>query len=267
MGYSEDVRTLVATEKRANAIDAEWVERPVEAAWRAKARTRPSRFVARDLAELLAGSDLESSRYLGWLALPVIPDADLPLIAEGLGNMTSPDARVVVASLLIGRAASVPAWLRRAIERTLAEAAPLASRNMEATLDVLRKAAAEPDRFAPQAGLAHGARLFNAGRWFDAHEAWEDLWRPMRGAERDFFRGLINLAVAMKKAAEGNPDGLLRLLDRASSMLRPYAPAHRGVDITALLAALEQLSSEARAWRDGTRLGIDATHIPVLPES
>ncbi len=261
------MRTLVATEKRANAIDAEWVERPVEAVWRANARTRPAGFVARDLAELLVGADVDSARYLAWLALPVVPEADLPRIAEALGNMTSPDARVVLASLLIGRAASVPAWLRRAIERTLVEAAPHAARNMEATLDVLRKAAAEPDRFEPQAGLAHGARLFNAKRYFDAHEAWEDLWRPMRGAERDFFRGLINLAVAMKKAAEENPDGLLRLLDRASSMLRPYAPTHRNVDVTALLAALEQLSSDARAWRDNSRQGIDPIHIPTLPEN
>lgn len=261
------MKELAATQRRPNAIDAEWVERPVEAAWRAAALGRPAGEVARELADLLAGADVETARYLGWLALPVVADAELPLIADALSRMTTADARIVVASLLVGRASTVPPWLRAAIEQTLAAAAPHASRNMEATLDVLRKAAAAPERFEPQAGLAHGARLFNARRYFDAHEAWEDLWRPMRGSERDFFRGLINLAVAMKKADEENPDGLLRLLERASSLLRPYAPSHRGVEVTALLASLEQLSSDARAWREAKRQGIDPAHIPVLPEN
>lgn len=260
------MKELAESQQRPNNIDAEWVERPVEAAWRASAKARPAGDIARELADHLEDADLATARYLAWLALPVIPDGELRMVANALESMNGHDARIVVTSMLVGRAASVPPWLHTAIARTVSEAVPRASRNMEATVEVLLEAMEHPEHFEPQAGLAHGARLFNTKRYFDAHEAWENLWRPMRGGERDFFRGLINLAVAMKKAVEENPDGLLRLLDRASSLLRPYAPSHRGVDVTALIASMDRLASDARAWREQERQGIDPSNVPILPE-
>lgn len=56
--------------------------------------------------------------------------------------------------------------------------------------------------------FSRGAAAFNAGAFFEAHEAWEDAWRPMpRGPERDFVQGLIQLAVAALKKIQGNEAG------------------------------------------------------------
>lgn len=255
---AEEIRALARENRRPNAIDAEWEEREPERKWRALAKLASG--TARALSEVLRDADVELARYACWLALPVCTreDVDLDAIAD-------PDARLIACALVLGHEQACPPWLRERITRAL-EQAPRASRNLEATIDVLRKAAAEPERFTPANALAHGARLFNAGKYFEAHDAWEDLWRFLRSPERDFFRGLINLAVALKKAHEGNPKGLQRLLDRADGMLAPYAPTHRGIDIADLRARITGLREQADETSDGWRFAIDPKDIPKLPE-
>ena len=47
--------------------------------------------------------------------------------------------------------------------------------------------------------LRAGAVLFNAGKWWEAHEAWEAPWQRATGAERHFIQALILLAAALHK--------------------------------------------------------------------
>ena len=48
----------------------------------------------------------------------------------------------------------------------------------------------------------HGCELFNRGRFFDAHEAWERLWMHAHGPTRLFLQGLIQIAAGCHKAYE-----------------------------------------------------------------
>jgi predicted metal-dependent hydrolase len=48
--------------------------------------------------------------------------------------------------------------------------------------------------------LALGARLFDAGEFFEAHEAWEQHWRRASDeTERRLLQGLIQVAAAFHK--------------------------------------------------------------------
>jgi predicted metal-dependent hydrolase len=67
----------------------------------------------------------------------------------------------------------------------------------------------------------------------------EDEWRAAEPAERDFFQGLVHVAVAWYQAGRGNRVGCERQLEKAGRRLAPYAPAHRGLDVDALLASVE----------------------------
>ena len=87
--------------------------------------------------------------------------------------------------------------------------------------------------------LEEGLRLMRAERWFDAHEALEDEWRDAPGAERDFLQGLVHVTVAWHHASRGNAPGASRQLAKATRRLGPYAPSHRGVDVTAVLGQVE----------------------------
>ena len=67
----------------------------------------------------------------------------------------------------------------------------------------------------------------------------EDAWRAAPEPERDFYQGLVHVAVAWYQAGRANRVGCERQLEKALRRLGPYAPAHRGLDLTALLASVE----------------------------
>ncbi|HZO62451.1 MAG TPA: DUF309 domain-containing protein [Gaiellaceae bacterium] len=80
-----------------------------------------------------------------------------------------------------------------------------------------------------------GLELIRAGRYFDAHEELETAWREAEAGERDFLQGLVHVAVAWYQAGRGNRVGCERQLAKAARRLGPYAPGHRGLDVTRLL--------------------------------
>ncbi len=86
-----------------------------------------------------------------------------------------------------------------------------------------------------------GLALLGRGEWFAAHEELEDAWREAEPAEREFLQGLVHVAVAWYHAdVTGRRRACESQLDKAARRLAPYAPAHRGVDVAALLASLEE---------------------------
>lgn len=92
-----------------------------------------------------------------------------------------------------------------------------------------------PERDAAIAGFE---AAFGAGRFFDAHEILEQYWVAYRGPDRDFYRGLIQAAVALHHARSGNSTGATSVAARARTNLAPYAPVHAGVDVVAMLQQL-----------------------------
>jgi uncharacterized protein len=84
-------------------------------------------------------------------------------------------------------------------------------------------------------GLEH----IRAGRYFEAHEELELVWRAAAAEERDFYQGLVHVAVAWYQAGRGRPVATGRQLEKAARRLTPFAPSHRGVDVAAVLAQVE----------------------------
>ena len=72
--------------------------------------------------------------------------------------------------------------------------------------------------------LETGLELIRRGEYFAAHEELEDAWRAAEPAERDFFQGLVHVAVAWYQAGRGNRVGCERQLEKAARRLGPYAP-------------------------------------------
>lgn len=90
--------------------------------------------------------------------------------------------------------------------------------------------------------LDRGIACFNAGRYFEAHEAWEEEWlRAPAGPWRDGCQGLIQVAAALHHATRGNGRGAVRLLDRAGERLRRIPPSLLGIDLDALLSELAEV--------------------------
>ena len=83
-----------------------------------------------------------------------------------------------------------------------------------------------------------GVRLFNAREFFAAHEAWEDLWHDMAGPDRRFVQGLIQAAVCVYHAGNGNARGACRLFESARRYMTAYGDSHWGVDVAGFWAAM-----------------------------
>lgn len=80
-----------------------------------------------------------------------------------------------------------------------------------------------------------GLGLLARGEFFAAHEELEIAWRAAEPGERDFFQGLVHVAVAWYQAGRSNRAGCERQLEKAARRLQPYAPAHRRLDVATLL--------------------------------
>jgi uncharacterized protein len=81
-----------------------------------------------------------------------------------------------------------------------------------------------------------GLENLREGRFFEAHEELELVWRAAAPGERDFYQGLVHVAVAWYQAGRGRPVATASQLEKAARRLAPFAPAHRGVDVAGVLA-------------------------------
>jgi len=104
-----------------------------------------------------------------------------------------------------------------------------------------------------------GIELFNQGRFFDCHEAWEEVWKQARGQEKLFYQGLIQAAVAILHAQRGNREGARSLYAKARAKLDSVAPEHMGLAIGKLRDDLAKffesaLSEQRRALSRPPRL-------------
>jgi predicted metal-dependent hydrolase len=115
---------------------------------------------------------------------------------------------------------------------------------------------------AVEEGYEQGLTLIERREYFAAHEALEEAWRAAEPIERDFFQGLVHVAVAWYQAGRGNRVGCRRQLEKAVRRLSPYADAHRGLDVRDLLGQVEAARSAVpdlppvrirRTGGDGTR--------------
>jgi 8-oxo-dGTP pyrophosphatase MutT (NUDIX family) len=88
--------------------------------------------------------------------------------------------------------------------------------------------------------LRQGLDEIRRGEYFAAHETLEDVWRAADPEEKDFFQGLVHVAVAWYQAGRGNRVGCERQLEKASRRLAPFAPEHRGVALDLLLLSVEE---------------------------
>ena len=121
---------------------------------------------------------------------------------------------------------------------------------------------------AASATFVRGARLHNAGAFFEAHDAWEELWKaeadPLR---RRFLQGLIQVTAAFHKLlVQRGPASAQNLLALGLAKLEPYPADYLGVALGEFRdAARACVPSIAAAEADAARIDdFDRSKIPVL---
>jgi uncharacterized protein len=100
------------------------------------------------------------------------------------------------------------------------------------------------------ASYLRGFRLFNAGYYWEAHEAWEALWHAhgRRGPTADLLKGLIRLAAAGVKVRERQPRGALIHASEAARLFEAVTEASgwtvlHGLDLSACAALARRVAA------------------------
>ncbi len=96
-----------------------------------------------------------------------------------------------------------------------------------------------------------GMELFNAGHYFEAHEALEAAWRDETGPVRDLYRGILQVGVTYLHIRRRNYDGAIKVYQRSLKWLRLWPDTCRGVavgqlrrDLEAAITAVKKLGPE-----------------------
>ena len=100
---------------------------------------------------------------------------------------------------------------------------------------------------APAEELLQAIAEFNRGEWFECHETLEELWVGAAGELRDFYQGMLQLAVAQHHWKNGNFKGALILLKGGGDLLSRVGPLCRGVEVARLGADAARLHDELSA--------------------
>ena len=87
-----------------------------------------------------------------------------------------------------------------------------------------------------------GLNEYEKGDYFEAHEAWEDLWSDYNFPDRKFIQGLIQLSVSFVHLSNGNMIGARNLLKKCQQKFSDYKGIHRQININELKFAIEAVS-------------------------
>lgn len=79
---------------------------------------------------------------------------------------------------------------------------------------------------------------FNEGDYYTCHDLLEEMWMEEKG--NLFFKGLLQMSVALYHYGYGNVKGARAMMEAAHVYLQGYRPKHWGLDLEKVIAYIEQ---------------------------
>ena len=110
--------------------------------------------------------------------------------------------------------------------------------------------------------LLQGCDLFDQGLFWEAHEAWEDLWKGLkveqRWLEADGVQGMIQCAALLHNYERRKQRGVVRMHEKLAPRLDSVKPLLFDIDVDDLLASVtsfrDAAASEPPDWELDTRM-------------
>jgi len=117
-------------------------------------------------------------------------------------------------------------------------------------------------------GMSHaellqlGADRFNAKQFFEAHEAWEEVWLDSARELRHFYQGLIQVAAAFVHLQRNEYPGTVKLLHEGLRKLEAYPATTLGVQLSPLVAASRAIENRVLEVGERRLREIDMASLP-----
>jgi len=92
-----------------------------------------------------------------------------------------------------------------------------------------------------QDSIYFALNLFNDQKWYEAHDAFEDIWNTVDGDQRQVIQGILQVSVSQFHLSKGNLNGATILLGEGSGRIKTRKNINLGIDLESFCKCLEDL--------------------------
>ena len=92
-----------------------------------------------------------------------------------------------------------------------------------------------------QDSLFIALNLFNNQEWYEAHDAFEEIWNSVDGDERQVIQGILQVSVSQFHLSKGNLNGATILLGEGLGRIKTRTKVNLGIDLELFCLCLEDL--------------------------
>ena len=83
--------------------------------------------------------------------------------------------------------------------------------------------------------------LFNNQKWYEAHDAFEDIWNTLDGDKRQIIQGILQVSVSQFHLSKGNLNGATILMGEGLGRIKNRTNIDLGIDLESFCNCLEEL--------------------------
>ena len=99
----------------------------------------------------------------------------------------------------------------------------------------------EENKIKFQDSFCIALNLFNNHEWYDAHDAFEEIWNSSDGDERQVIQGILQVSVSQFHLSKGNLNGATILLGEGLGRIKTRTKINMGIDLESFCQFLEDL--------------------------
>jgi len=101
--------------------------------------------------------------------------------------------------------------------------------------------------------------LFNNQKWYEAHDAFEDIWNDLVGDERQIVQGILQVSVSQFHLNKGNLNGAMILIGEGLGRIKNRVSEDLEIDLILLCNSLESLLNKLH-----TNTPLNKSDVPFL---
>ena len=101
--------------------------------------------------------------------------------------------------------------------------------------------------------------LFNNQQWYEAHDAFEDIWNDLVGDERQIVQGILQVSVSQFHLNKGNLNGAMILLGEGLGRIKNKVSDDLEIDLVLLCSSLESLLNKLHL-----KIPLNESDVPFL---
>ena len=128
-------------------------------------------------------------------------------------------------------------------------------------LSTITQIALSPDE---ERHFTRGIALFNSRKFWEAHEAWEEIWQHHPEDGRFFIQGLIQLAAAYHQLLRKIYRGYVIHMKQARERLVLFPNTFLGINVAALLESINRSVEVIEGSKNLAEVDLSALEIPRI---